>query len=405
MRHEHRALLTGLGAGFGLMYFLDPEHGRRRRALVRDQLARARRVTGDAAGATRRDAAHRASGAAARVRGALDHGQVDDTVLVERVRAQLGRLVSHPHAIKVDATDGIVTLRGLILQREVKPLLRGVERIRGVCEVVSELDEHKHAGNIPALQGGTSPSGPKADIWQRAWSPTTRLLTGTTGLALAGYGALRRDVPGSVLTAAGIGLVARAATNLEGRRLTGVGGRRRAVDLQKTITIDAPVDDVFAFWSDYGNFPQFLSRVLEVRPSSREGQSHWKVAGPAGIPVEFDTEISALVPNKVLGWRTIEGSPVAHAGLVRFESTDDGCTRVQVRMSYNPPGGWIGHGVASAFGVDPKTSLDADLLRMKTLLETGRVARDASQPASPWAERDTGVEVLFEAPPQGAKER
>jgi uncharacterized membrane protein len=48
-------------------------------------------------------------------------------------------------------------------------------------------------------------------------------------------------------------------------------------------------------------------------------------------------------------------------------------------MSYNPPGGWIGHGVAAAFGVDPKTGFDADLVRMKTLLETGRVAHDAAQ--------------------------
>jgi uncharacterized membrane protein len=49
-------------------------------------------------------------------------------------------------------------------------------------------------------------------------------------------------------------------------------------------------------------------------------------------------------------------------------------------MSYNPPGGWWGHGVAAAFGVDPKTSLDTDLVRMKTLLETVRPARDAAQP-------------------------
>jgi uncharacterized membrane protein len=198
-------------------------------------------------------------------------------------------------------------------------------------------------------------------------------------MALAGYGASRRDAPGTLLAAAGIGLIARAAMNVEARRLTGIGGGRRAVDVQKTITIDAPVDEVFAFWSQYSNFPRFFSRVLDVRPSAREGQSHWTVAGPAGIPVEFDTEVSSLVPNERLGWRTIEGSPVAHAGLVRFEPAGDGRTRVHVRMSYNPPGGWIGHGVAAAFGVDPKSSLDADLVRMKTSLETGRVARDAAQ--------------------------
>jgi uncharacterized membrane protein len=93
--------------------------------------------------------------------------------------------------------------------------------------------------------------------------------------------------------------------------------------------------------------------------------------------------VSACVPNETFGWRTIKGSPVRHAGFVRFEPTRDGRTRVHVHMSYNPPGGWFGHGLATAFGVDPRTSLDEDLVRMKTLLETGRVAHDAAQPTSP----------------------
>jgi uncharacterized membrane protein len=377
---DRGAVLTGLGLGVGLMYFLDPERGRRRRALARDRLTHAARVGGDAVGATGRDVAHRTSGAGARLRRLVNRdSRADDRVLVERVRAQLGRLVSHPHAIRVDASDGIVTLRGAILEAEVPRLLSAVERIRGVRSVTSELEGHKQAGNVPALQGGSTPAGLQLDIMQREWSPTTRLLAGTTGIALTGYGAARGDIPGAVLAAAGVGLTARAATNAELRRLTGIGGGRRAVDVQKTITVDAPVEDVFAFWSEYSNFPKFLSRVLDIRDSSRPGQSHWTVAGPAGTPVEFDTEVSTMVPNQVLGWRTIEGSPVAHAGLVRFEPAGDGRTRVHIRMSYNPPLGWIGHGVAAAFGADPKTSLDADLVRLKTLLETGRVARDAAQ--------------------------
>jgi uncharacterized membrane protein len=69
---------------------------------------------------------------------------------------------------------------------------------------------------------------------------------------------------------------------------------------KKTITIDAPVEQVFGFWTAYENFPRFMSRVLEVRPTTREGQSHWTVSGPAGVPVEFDAEVSAFVPNEVL---------------------------------------------------------------------------------------------------------
>jgi hypothetical protein len=240
MLHERGAVLTGLGLGAGLMYFLDPERGRRRRALVRDRVAHTARIGEDAIEATGRDVAHRASGATARLRGMRHREPVDDRVLAERVRAKLGRYVSHPRAIDVDAFDGRVTLRGPILKAEVKRLLKKINRIPGVTEVVSQLEEHRDAGNVPALQGGTIAQGAMSGIRPRQWSPTARLLTGTTGMALAGYGASRRNTTGALLAAAGLGLLARAATNLEGRGLTGFR-HRSAADAGKASTTDAPV--------------------------------------------------------------------------------------------------------------------------------------------------------------------
>jgi uncharacterized membrane protein len=380
MMHDRGLMLTGLGVGAGLMYLLDPRSGRRRRALVRDQVVRSANRGADALGTTGRDLTHRAGGVAWGVRRIWPRGRANDRVIADRVRAELGRWVSHPHAIDVDVRHGCVTLHGPILQAEVKPLVAAVGRVAGVRDVTSALEEHRQAANVPALQGGSAPPIPRMDVLQREWSPATRALVCTAGTALATYGVLRRDAAGAMLAAAGVGCVVRASTNLETKRLFGVGAGRRAVDVQKTMTIDAPVEDVFRFWTAYENFPRFMSRVLDVRPGAREQQSHWRVAGPAGVPVEFDAEVSALVPNRAFGWRTIEDSTVAHAGLVHFEPTAEGQTRVHVRMSYNPPGGWFGHGVAAAFGVDPKSSMDADLVRVKTLLETGRPARDAARP-------------------------
>ncbi len=151
---QRGALLTGLGVGVGLMYFLDPERGRRRRALVRDRIVSSAHASGAVVGATGRDVKHRAAGMAARVRN-LRHGEApDDEVLLERVRAQLGRLVSHPRAIDVEVEDGRVTLRGPILSAEVPRLLSSVQRVGGVRDVVNALDEHEEAGHVPALQGG-----------------------------------------------------------------------------------------------------------------------------------------------------------------------------------------------------------------------------------------------------------
>jgi uncharacterized membrane protein len=71
---------------------------------------------------------------------------------------------------------------------------------------------------------------------------------------------------------------------------------------------------------------------------------------------------------------------VAHEGIIHFEPDGAGGTRVHIKFSYNPPAGAIGHAVAALLGEDPKSMMDADLARMKTLIETGNPPRDAAQP-------------------------
>ena len=68
------ALLAGIGIGAAAMYLLDPDQGRRRRALLRDQLIKARRVTGETVQGLSRDAANRARGAAAETRSSAEPG-------------------------------------------------------------------------------------------------------------------------------------------------------------------------------------------------------------------------------------------------------------------------------------------------------------------------------------------
>lgn len=371
--------LTGAGVGAACMYLIDPNLGARRRAVIRDKLVSGGHRTVNGLAASRRDFAHRARGVWAGTHHWFERG-VPDHILVERVRARLGRHVSHPHAIDVEAEGGCVTLWGKILKREVGPLMRAVGKVPGVRQIENVLEQHETAGNIPSLQGSSARPGDLPDFVQRNWSPATRTLVGSIGSALAAYGASRRDSVGTLLGVAGAGLAMRAATNLEATRLVGAGGGRRAVDIQKSIHINAAVSSVFDFWSHFENFPHFMRNVREVRTTSVEGQSHWTVIGPGHVLVEFDAVITKYIPNECLAWKTVEGSPVAHAGIVRFEPDAAGGTRLQIRFSYNPPGGAIGHAFALLFGNDPKTKMDQDLARMKTLIETGNPPRDAAQP-------------------------
>lgn len=181
-----RDMLVAVGIGAVAAYVADPRSGPRRRALIRDRFVRTGRKTRDAVDATSRDLANRTSGIVAATRARLTTGPIDDRRLRERVRAKIGHACSHPRAIAVDATEGIVTLRGPVLADEVQSLLATLRAVPGVEAVVSELEAHESADGVPALQGRGALAPPALDILHRDWGPATPALATAAGLAAAG---------------------------------------------------------------------------------------------------------------------------------------------------------------------------------------------------------------------------
>jgi uncharacterized membrane protein len=219
-------------------------------------------------------------------------------------------------------------------------------------------------GDIPALGAATlGVPAPAAAITEAA---TTALRM--AGAALALYGLLRRGVLGTLFRTLGTGMVVSATGRqaLTGASLSPVD-RRRAVDIQKTLYIEAPLDQVFGFWSNYENFPLFMSHVREVQDLG-DGRSHWSVTGPGGVPIEWTATLTQLTPNEVIAWRSEAGSMLENAGIIRFSGSGSG-TRVDLRLCYHPPAGGAGQAVAELLGSDPRGKLNEDLGRMKALLE------------------------------------
>jgi uncharacterized membrane protein len=178
----------------------------------------------------------------------------------------------------------------------------------------------------------------------------------------------RRGNLATMLRTVGTGLLVGTA----GRRSLGMRGispldRRRAVDVQKTLYIDAPVDQVYAFWRDYENFPLFMSHVREIEDLGG-GRSHWSVSGPGGMPIEWNAVLTQQTPDEVIAWRSEAGSMLENAGVIRFIPSGSG-TRVNLRFCYLPPAGGAGQAVAELLGSDPRAKLNEDLGRMKALLE------------------------------------
>jgi uncharacterized membrane protein len=363
------ALIGGFGLGVVAMYVFDPDRGHRRRAVVVNKLASSLNQLGDAADVAARDLMNRTRGVAAESWGLLRADNPPDAVLEQRVRSKLGRVSSHPSAIDVAVDNGTVTLRGPVLAAEVDRVISGVASVRGVLNIKSEMEMHKTSENHPDLQGGSGQPGERFPLLQKNWAPANRLLAGSAGALLGVTGARRRSIPGALLALSGLTLFTRAATNMEIARLLGRAGRR-TIDLQKTIHVNASVEEVYGFWQNLGNFSRVMSHVYSVEPIGND-RHRWTVGGPAGLPVSWISITTLNIPNKVIAWRSEPGSVVQNAGIVRFDSENEG-TRVHVRMSYSPPGGAIGHAIALLFGADPKHAMDDDLGRFKSLIEIGK---------------------------------
>ena len=141
------------------------------------------------------------------------------------------------------------------------------------------------------------------------------------------------------------------------------------ITLSKSLFIQAPIEHVYDTWSNYENFPQFMSNVKSVQPLGGD-RSHWTVRGPAGIGLQFDSMARMERPSEMT-WESEPGSKVSNSGRVTLVPEGYG-TRVNVQLSYRPPAGAMGQAVSSLLGANPKQQFDDDLERMRQFIESRR---------------------------------
>lgn len=221
------------------------------------------------------------------------------------------------------------------------------------------------------------------------------------GAALVGVGVRRRDSVGLVAALFGGYFIARGATghcyvydalgvstgsadavlapwhrdDVTGRAAT--VNARKAILVERSVTIDRPREQLYAFWRDFENLPRFMDHLVSVRVDSPT-RSHWAAKAPAGRTVEWDAEIVNEVPNEIIAWKSIRDADVANAGAVNFTDAPDGRgTVVRVRMDYEPPAGRLGAMLAHFTDEEPERQIEEDLRKLKRLMESGVINTSA----------------------------
>jgi uncharacterized membrane protein len=148
------------------------------------------------------------------------------------------------------------------------------------------------------------------------------------------------------------------------------------IRVDKVITIERPVSEVYSFWRDLENLPQFMRHVKSVTVQD-DLHSHWAVRTVGEKLVEWDAEIIEQRENEMISWRSTPGADVANAGSVWFTPTPGGdATVVRVSLMYAPAAGKAAAFAAKLLGRDADSEIEEDLHRLKNLLETGELPEE-----------------------------
>jgi len=108
--------------------------------------------------------------------------------------------------------------------------------------------------------------------------------------------------------------------------------RKMLIDVHKSIDICSPISQVFRAWSR--DFSRFISRAARAK----KHRTHSKTSAGPEPDASWDTELLALVDNKVISWRGQRGNTGKSAGNVHFFENPDGSTHIEVRLVYWPGG-------------------------------------------------------------------
>ncbi|HWG85454.1 MAG TPA: SRPBCC family protein [Deinococcales bacterium] len=209
---------------------------------------------------------------------------------------------------------------------------------------------------------------------QQATSPdageVTKWSLVAAGLAAALIGLRMKGAGGLALMVGGGALAAAAASGKAGVVVQGARNEHpKAIKVVRSVTLNRPSGEVYAFWRQLSNLPQFMEHLESVQEYD-ERRSTWVAKAPAGTSVRWEAEVTEERPGEVIAWRSLEGSEVPNDGRVTFSDLPAGRgTLVRVTLNYTPPAGPVGRVVAKLFGEEPYKSIGNDLRRLKWILE------------------------------------
>lgn len=142
------------------------------------------------------------------------------------------------------------------------------------------------------------------------------------------------------------------------------------INIRSSFTVNKPRHKVYNFWRKLDNLPLFMKHLESVEMIDST-YSYWVLKLPAEVAtVSWHAEIVKDEPNEMIGWSSLPDSMINNAGKVRFQDTLDGTgTIVDIVVSYQPPAGGLGTGVAKLLNPVFKRMVDKDVQNFKQYMD------------------------------------
>lgn len=228
---------------------------------------------------------------------------------------------------------------------------------------------------------------------------TERIISVVAGTILGVFAARKfNSTTGKILAVAGVVLLKRGVTGVcEVNSLMNrntAHKRASAMEIESTLTIDKSRKEVFTFWRNLENLPRFMKHLKDVTVLDDQ-RSSWSAKLPGGVgKVSWEAVIEQEEENKLLCWTSLPGSTIDNAGEIQFADAAPGKTEIRAKISYRLPAGDVGSVAGKMFNPVVEKMIKDDLVRFKSLIESGDSAESVSAKSKSSGKRKVGSSVL-----------
>lgn len=221
--------------------------------------------------------------------------------------------------------------------------------------------------------------GENRDISTKTGTGTSKSYSGNNDGKLPDLGGNTNKILTALGVVAGGALLYKGAKALTGSGKSATVDKKSIVDINTILTVKRPKEELYAYWRNLENLPNFMSHIEEVHELS-DKRSEWTAKIPGGLGIiEWEAEIIWDQKNHSIAWRSLPDSEIENSGEVRFQDAGNGKrTIVEARISYRPPAGEVGGMAAKLLNPAFKKVVENDLQQFKKVMEKGGASKRSS---------------------------